>query len=494
VTEEADELISIREAAKTLGVHPSTLRNWDRAGRLKAVRVGSRRDRRFKKSEVLAQAGDQGRRDWLTVKDLMQAGRLASQSSPIAEIAKALGTTPAGLNEMVARCQAAVDALGPLAAVAERLRESFAHTMDVMSPMRAVDSLFKESFAQLYPDLSESVTRFGDVLEPILWEQKLFGDHMRDYLSSVSEAFSSKLYEQFAATQAELFSTQAIAGLAGSFEIAGIAEAASLLSQQITANIGAYQDFSRVALWDLEARGGPSDRRLPFAELKLAGGLLESATSLASDLRARVSETPTTTARKPNFFRHFHQQAHEVRAPQLLSDLELERHLKALKAFRAGNDGLAIVEAWGQVNRAAQLGGQDPIFQPSVDAVTIAARLPLSFAEDEEELGELVDGLFKLIFEASGDGRRLEAVADPGEYETVKDIVVLRHYYRHDLAQGASSDDSKRRFRRVGDVFDRLVGRRNPSAAADWQGVCLALMRRAEGFLRAIADKLEGQE
>lgn len=315
---------------------------------------------------------------------------------------------------------------------------------------------------------------------------------MRDHLASMSEPFPSNLYQQFAATQAELFSTQAIAGLAGLFEVTGIAEAASLLSQQITANIGAYQDFSRVALWDLDARGEASDRRLPFAELKLAGGLLESATSLASELRARGSETPTTTARKPNFFRHFHQQAHEVGAPELLSDLELERQLKALKAFRAANDGLAIVEAWGQVNRAAQLGGQDPIFQPSVDAVTIAARLPLSFAEDEEELGEVVDGLFKLIFEASGDGRRLQAVADPGEYETVKDIVVLRHYYRHDLAQGASSDDSKRRFRRVGDVFDRLVGRRNPSTAADWQGVCLELMRRAEGFLRAIADKLEG--
>lgn len=35
-----------------LNVHPNTLRNWDNNGVLKAIRFGSRRDRRYKKSDI----------------------------------------------------------------------------------------------------------------------------------------------------------------------------------------------------------------------------------------------------------------------------------------------------------------------------------------------------------------------------------------------------------------------------------------------------------
>lgn len=45
-------LIQIDEAAKILGVTTETLRRWDRAGKLKAIRVGSRSDRRYKYSDI----------------------------------------------------------------------------------------------------------------------------------------------------------------------------------------------------------------------------------------------------------------------------------------------------------------------------------------------------------------------------------------------------------------------------------------------------------
>lgn len=45
-------LINIRQAAKILGVHPDTLRDWDNEGRLKAVRLGARGDRRWRREEI----------------------------------------------------------------------------------------------------------------------------------------------------------------------------------------------------------------------------------------------------------------------------------------------------------------------------------------------------------------------------------------------------------------------------------------------------------
>ena len=46
-------LLTLAQACEILQVHPNTLRAWDKKGYLKAVRIGSRGDRRYKKSDVM---------------------------------------------------------------------------------------------------------------------------------------------------------------------------------------------------------------------------------------------------------------------------------------------------------------------------------------------------------------------------------------------------------------------------------------------------------
>lgn len=48
------KLLTIRTAATLLAVHPNTLRQWDQTGKLRAVRLGSRRDRRYDRGAVRA--------------------------------------------------------------------------------------------------------------------------------------------------------------------------------------------------------------------------------------------------------------------------------------------------------------------------------------------------------------------------------------------------------------------------------------------------------
>lgn len=45
-------LLKIREAALMLGVNPETLRRWDREGKLTAVIVSKRGDRRYRKEDI----------------------------------------------------------------------------------------------------------------------------------------------------------------------------------------------------------------------------------------------------------------------------------------------------------------------------------------------------------------------------------------------------------------------------------------------------------
>lgn len=47
-----EELLTLREAAQILKVHPNTLRLWDKKGILVAVRIGEKRVRRYKKEDL----------------------------------------------------------------------------------------------------------------------------------------------------------------------------------------------------------------------------------------------------------------------------------------------------------------------------------------------------------------------------------------------------------------------------------------------------------
>ena len=53
MTNDLPEYLTLMEVSKLLKVHPNTLRNWDKSGQLKAVRIGARKLRRYKKEDVL---------------------------------------------------------------------------------------------------------------------------------------------------------------------------------------------------------------------------------------------------------------------------------------------------------------------------------------------------------------------------------------------------------------------------------------------------------
>lgn len=48
----ATQLLSVRAAARRLGVHENTIRNWERRGLLRAIRLPGSNFRRFPREEV----------------------------------------------------------------------------------------------------------------------------------------------------------------------------------------------------------------------------------------------------------------------------------------------------------------------------------------------------------------------------------------------------------------------------------------------------------
>lgn len=47
------ELLTLSEACELLKVHPNTLRQWDKKGVLPAIRIGTKRIRRYRKEDII---------------------------------------------------------------------------------------------------------------------------------------------------------------------------------------------------------------------------------------------------------------------------------------------------------------------------------------------------------------------------------------------------------------------------------------------------------
>ena len=51
--DELPDILTLQQVCDVLNCHPNTLRKWDNRGILKAMRFGSRKDRRYRKSEIV---------------------------------------------------------------------------------------------------------------------------------------------------------------------------------------------------------------------------------------------------------------------------------------------------------------------------------------------------------------------------------------------------------------------------------------------------------
>lgn len=51
--EPLQELLTLKQACELLKVHPNTLRAWDKKGILKAIRIGERGLRRYRKEDLM---------------------------------------------------------------------------------------------------------------------------------------------------------------------------------------------------------------------------------------------------------------------------------------------------------------------------------------------------------------------------------------------------------------------------------------------------------
>lgn len=61
--EDLPDLLTVREVAEILRVSPLTIKRWGKRGKLPAIRINSRGDRRYRKEAVLWLLGMQSKKE-----------------------------------------------------------------------------------------------------------------------------------------------------------------------------------------------------------------------------------------------------------------------------------------------------------------------------------------------------------------------------------------------------------------------------------------------
>lgn len=80
-----DQLLTLKQACVILNVHPDTLRRWEKNQQIASVRIGTRRDRRYKFSDILKLAGSNNSEEIVWQNDV-------TKKTDVAEIVNILAT------------------------------------------------------------------------------------------------------------------------------------------------------------------------------------------------------------------------------------------------------------------------------------------------------------------------------------------------------------------------------------------------------------------
>ncbi|HET9227528.1 MAG TPA: hypothetical protein VFR31_12730 [Thermoanaerobaculia bacterium] len=249
-----------------------------------------------------------------------------------------------------------------------------------------------------------------------------------------------------------------------------------------------------------DEKGEVVDRRVEVVEA--AGELLDRSEEAVHIAAEMASESSSAEEEKPK-------QEHEKASdnPQLTTNLfeALELHAPKIIASRSTASiqvaieetipgriceaGRGIAERVFEINRFSEYGGGDSIFKPTNLAMMSMAALPCVIAPNSVEFGTVVDRLFFLLYEGSGEAKRITAIIS---FDDLPELLRLKHLrlgYRHDLDHGRPADALKKK-RDAGEAFKGLIGKPYPTESHEWPLAQLHLYEQLSTMLDRIFERL----
>ena len=251
--------------------------------------------------------------------------------------------------------------------------------------------------------------------------------------------------------------------------------------------------YQRFASDVLAKAGGTRTRQalLPLTEIKLGGRILEEAIAPLKGIPSNIVSQHSLTDATPNFYDIFDREAATILwDPDIFTEEELEAELEGLPSVKIADAALSLVRTRVRCNRRTQLAGWESPFKPTVDTELISAMLPQATVTDESKFHEFTDWLYKYIYESTGALKRLLDHLAEEECQVAFTVKLLHRYYFHELQHG-NEREAKKKYRRIGEIFQESIGKSYPEGREDWQALQLLLLDDLNGMLSKWLSRLD---
>lgn len=171
------------------------------------------------------------------------------------------------------------------------------------------------------------------------------------------------------------------------------------------------------------------------------------------------------------------------------AEYDLEEEFSKSMISKILNSGKEILHKIEYINELRTATGQALIFKPTTKAYTAIPCLVTSFSTDNKTFGCVVDSLYMLIYEGSGDAKRILEVLSDNECTTLWNIKHIRTDFRHDTEHG---DEKKylAKKQKIGRAYQAICGKPRPLKQKDWVTAHSVLFKQVDELLQSIIDKL----
>lgn len=155
--------------------------------------------------------------------------------------------------------------------------------------------------------------------------------------------------------------------------------------------------------------------------------------------------------------------------------------------------GKNIAEKIVYINEVCAAKGICEIFKPTTKSLTAISQLTTAFAIDSNTFGTVTDSLYFLLYEGSGDAKRILDFLSDEECSPLWNIKHLRTDFRHDVDHGKSSDIKKKKIA-IGKAYHEICGMLRPLKQKDWVNAHHNLFIKTDAFLDLLISKLNIEE
>lgn len=483
-----DDLLSASEAAELLNVHSNTVRNWGKSGRLPEVRVGPRRDRRYRRSDILAFRDGAAdalppvvRPGFSTQLRVDAEGELAALGGPLTELFVRQATAAQELQRMIGQAQT-LGVTGDLAALAQS-----------QLPFSAVQRVLGTQHLE-----SAGVSAFAD-LRPLIDRYSGFSTAMESAFRELEPQLASRFLDGIMPAQRAMVSALCDAQQLGP---------ASLTVEWMQRSLVAYQGFSeRLFIAPPKLATHAMSDKVSVAALAVAGSILDwscaAAHSLAS-IDPAISERHTPQVIPFNVYDGLAAEVEERYDEFEAIDNEelLEVAINETDPAQLATLARRVVVARWECSKRAENRGLGAIFLASRETEQTSFELHGFQVKNETDFRRFVDMLYRYICESSEDLGRLAHASDGAFREAIGELQVrhpifshlhtLRHDRSHDPDLRGDNVKAMKQRRHVGTIHKELTGLYTPETPRHWQRAQLGILRRVAALLEELQGRLSG--